>query len=221
MPNLHLGGLVMDLLMGAVLSVGLAGYGNVIAAFAMWTAFRMELNNIADQEERRRMEEELRPKTFVSMTLPTTTVVFALVIYFMASNKPLMTDDFFYALCGSIGTSGFIVSLAEGFYIRGTTKDVFKNPEQWGKSIASVALCEVSIIYVLAIAFMSMSKFTGDDADLFKPNFYVNLASAGSLVAAVLMLRYDLKDFQKRILMGLPGVIISTFGFVLAFSYLY
>jgi F0F1-type ATP synthase membrane subunit c/vacuolar-type H+-ATPase subunit K len=211
----------LDLVLGAVLSVGLAGFGNFIAALAMWTAFSIELKKIADLDERKKMEEELRPKTFVSMTLPTTTVVFAFVIYFMASNKSLMTDDFFYALCGNIGTSGFIVSMAEGFYIRGSMKDVFKYPEHWGKSIASVSLCELSIIYVLAIAFISLSKFTGDDADLFRPNFYVNLSSAGSLVAAVLMLRSELKDFQKRILMGLPGVIISTLGFVLAFSYLY
>lgn len=213
--------MVLDLVLGAVLSVGLAGFGNFIAALAMWTAFSIELKKIADLDERKKMEEELRPKTFVSMTLPTTTVVFAFVIYFMASNKSLMTDDFFYALCGNIGTSGFIVSMAEGFYIRGSMKDVFKYPEHWGKSIASVSLCELSIIYVLAIAFISLSKFTGDDADLFRPNFYVNLSSAGSLVAAVLMLRSELKDFQKRILMGLPGVIISTLGFVLAFSYLY
>lgn len=213
--------MVLDLVLGAVLSVGLAGLGNFIAALAMWTAFSIELKKIADLDERKKMEEELRPKTFVSMTLPTTTVVFAFVIYFMASNKSLMTDDFFYALCGNIGTSGFIVSMAEGFYIRGSMKDVFKYPEHWGKSIASVSLCELSIIYVLAIAFISLSKFTGDDADLFRPNFYVNLSSAGSLVAAVLMLRSELKDFQKRILMGLPGVIISTLGFVLAFSYLY
>jgi F0F1-type ATP synthase membrane subunit c/vacuolar-type H+-ATPase subunit K len=213
--------MVMDLLLGAVLSVGLSGYGNAIAAIVMWTAFRMELGKIADEEERKKMEEELRPKTFVSMSLPTTTVVFALVIYFMASNKSLMTDDFFYALCGNIGTSGFIVSMAEGFYIRGSMKDVFKHPELWGKSIASVSLCELSIIYVLAIAFISMSKFTGDDADLFRPNFYVNLSSVGSLVAAGLMLRSELKDFRKRILMGLPGVIISTLGFVLAFSYIF
>jgi F0F1-type ATP synthase membrane subunit c/vacuolar-type H+-ATPase subunit K len=218
--NLHHGGLVVDLLLGAVLSVGLAGLGNVIAAFAMWTAYRIELNEIAVKEDRKKIDEELRPKLVVSMTMPTTTVMFAFVIFFMASNKPLMTDDFFYALCGNLGTSGFIVSMAEGFYIGGSMKDVFKYPENWGKSMASVALCEVPIIYCLAIALMSMSIFTGDDSGLFKPNFYVNIASAGSLIAAVLMLRYELKDFKKQILMGLPGVIISTLGFVLAFSYL-
>lgn len=210
----------MDLVLGAVLSVGLAGYGNLIAAVAMWTAFRTELKKIADEEERQKMEEELRPKTLVSMTLPTTAVVFAFVIYFMASNKSLMTDAFFIALCGNIGVSGFIVSVSEGYYIRGTMKDVFKNPEHWGKAIASVSLCEVSVLYSLVIAFISMSGFTGSDAGLFLPNRIVVLASVGSFVAAGLMLRYELKDFQKGILMGLPGVIISISGFVLAFSYM-
>ena len=102
----------------------------------------------------------------------------------MANNIPHLTDELFIALCGSVGTSGLIVSISEGFYIRGSMKDVFKHPEHWGKSMASASLCEVPIIYSLAIAAISMSIFTGDDSDLFKPNFYVNLASVGSLVAA-------------------------------------
>ena len=220
MPNPHLGGLVMDLMLGLFLSVGLAGIGSGIAAVAMWTGFSSELKKIGDDEERHKIGEELRPKTLVMMTYPTTAIMFALVIYFMASNKDLMTDDFFITLCLNIGVSAFVVSIAEGFYIRGTMKDVFKNPENWGKSVASMAACEFGVIYSLIIAFISMGKFDGDATDLILPNYIVMFASVGSLMVAGLMLRYELKDFQKGILMGMPGIMINMIGFFLAYSYL-
>ncbi|MEE9116383.1 MAG: hypothetical protein V3U09_05735 [Thermoplasmata archaeon] len=210
----------MDLMLGFFLSVGLAGIGSGIAAVAMWTAFSSELKKIGDDEERRKMDEELRPKMLVTMTLPTTTIVFALVIYFMASNKELMTDDFFIALTLNIGVSGFIVSISEGYYIRGTMKGVFKYPEHWGKTVASVSLCEFGIIYPLVIAFVSMGKLDVNSTDLIVPNYIVMGASIGSLIAAGLMQRYELKDFQKGILMGIPGIMIILIGFFLAYSYL-
>ncbi|MEE9224232.1 MAG: hypothetical protein V3U51_05735, partial [Thermoplasmata archaeon] len=179
----------MDLMLGVFLSVGLAGIGSGIAAVAMWTAFSSELKKISDEEKRRKMDKELRPKTLVTMTYPTTGIMFALVIYFMASNKDLMTDEFFIALCLNIGVSAFVVSIAEGIYIRGTMKGVFENPEHWGKSVASMALCEVAIIYSLVIAFVSMGEFNGNAADLILPNYIVMFTSLGSLIVAGLMLR--------------------------------
>jgi F0F1-type ATP synthase membrane subunit c/vacuolar-type H+-ATPase subunit K len=210
----------MDPLLGLVLSVGVAGIGCTIAAVSMWTAFRMELNEIADEEERKKMDEEFRPKTIVSMVLPTTTVVFSLVIFMIAQSKALITEDFFYFICTNIGISGFIVSVAEGYYVRGTTKQVFENPEHWGKSISNLTLCELPILFVLVIAFTSLSKVTGNDADLFWPNRIVMIGSTGSLVSAALMLRYELKDFQKAMLVGLFGTSISLVSFLLAYMYL-
>ena len=210
----------MDLMLGVFLSVGLAGIGSGIAAVAMWTAFSSELKKIGDVEERRKIGEELRPKTLISLTHPITGIVFAFVIYIMASNKDLMTDEFFIALCLNIGVSAFVVSIAEGLYIRGTMKGVFEYPEHWGKSMTSVALLEVTTIYSLVIAFLSMGGFNGNATDLIGPNVIVMVTSVGSLITAGLMLRYELKDFQKGILMGIPGVMISLIGFLLAYSYL-
>ncbi len=210
----------MDFMLGALLSVGLAGIGSGIAAVAMWTAFSSELKNIGDEEERNKMDKELRPKTLVSLTQPTTGIMFALVIYIMANNKDLMTDEFFIALCLNIGVSAFVVSVAEGFYIRGTMQSVFKYPEHWGKSMVGVALFEVTMIYSMVIAFLTMGGFNGNAVNLIEPNYIVMVASFGSLIAAGLMLRYELKDLRKWIPMGMAGVTVSLIGFLLAYSYL-
>lgn len=210
----------MDFVLGALLSVGLAGIGSGIAAVAMWTAFSSELKKIGDDEGRHKIGEELRPKTLLSLTNPTTGIVFALVIYIMASNKDLMTDEFFIALCLNIGVTAFVVSIAEGFYIRGTMKAVFENSEHWGRSMVGVALFEVTMIYSMVIAFLTMGGFNGNAVNLIEPNYIVMVASFGSLIAAGLMLRYELKDLRKWIPMGMAGVTVSLIGFLLAYSYL-
>jgi len=213
------GGLVMDSVIGALLSIGLSGIGCLISIVMMWTAYAGEMANISDPEKKEELAAaQMKQRTLISLELPATVVLFSFVLWFIAVSKEELTDDLYIAACLNMGVSGFIVAISEGYHVRVNTKAIFEDPELWGKSIVCMTVAQVAVLWSFAIAFLTLSRYEGTLTDLVEPNYITMVASVGSLIAVFSMTKASLKDFPKKIMLSLPGLFISMIGFLLAYA---
>lgn len=205
----------MDLVLGALLSVGLSGLGVAIAMTATLTSYASELNEILDEKKKENVKADFQKKIMIYGVMYGTAPLFAFAILFMIAWKDL-PDDLFIAICLNIGISGMLMCLAEGYYVRANMKAALEDHTLWSKSIVGLAFFEIPLMWSFAIAFLTMPGFEGYVVQYVQANIVIAVASIGSLISAALMLRVDLKDLRKRTLTGLPGIIVSMMGLVLA-----
>lgn len=205
----------MDLVIGALLSVGLSVVGVAIAVAATLRSYSSGLKEIVDDEERKEVVADFSRKNMVYLMEYGTAVLFSFVVLFLLSQKVLQ-DDLFYAICLNMGVSGLLMCLAQGYIVIKDMKSVLRNRELWGRSIVSLALCEVPLMYSLVIAFVTMQGAGGDLTNLVQANYVIAATSVSSLICAGMMVRADLEYLNKRMFLAMPGVLIAIVGLVMA-----
>jgi F0F1-type ATP synthase membrane subunit c/vacuolar-type H+-ATPase subunit K len=200
---------------GALLSVGLSVVGMAIAVAITLSSYSSGLKEIVDDKERKEVAAEFSNKNIVYFVNYSTAVLFSFVILFLLSQNNIQ-DDLFYAICLNMGVSGMIMCLAQGYIVRRDMKAVLGNRALWGRSIVSMALCEVPLMYSLVIAFVTMQSTGGDVTNLLQANYVIAATSVSSLICAGMMVRADLVYLNKRMFLAMPGVLIALVGFILA-----
>ena len=100
------------------------------------------------------------------LVLPSTTVIFGLVIGFLAVGKGPGYELVLLPLGTAFGLAGMGTAVAEGILFRGGARQLAQNPLMFGKLLAVTANLETNVIFALVTSFLIIGHLDQSGAAL-------------------------------------------------------
>jgi len=100
------------------------------------------------------------------LVLPSTTMLFGLVLGFLAVGKGPGYELVLLPLATAFGLAGMGTAVAEGILFRGGSRQLAQNPIMFGRLITVAVNLEVNVIFALVTSFLVLSRLDGSGAAL-------------------------------------------------------
>lgn len=203
-----------------LLFVALPAAGVAAAALLTYRAYSDEVEAVRGECSE---EKLIRSRALVMnyLTLPVTVVLFGLVGFMMFyRHDPPLSESVASAVGLNIGLAGLFTSLGEGLVGRAAARDCVKRPENFGRNIIFVMLCEPAVLFALIVMFLTLGNTSAPTDKLVTANYIMAALSFGGLVSGFLGapgVGLEPRLIGKRIALASLGTTISLPGLLAAF----